>query len=146
MTGYSAIGLHMPKNPINVGAVMRAAGCFGASMVAISGRRFKRVPSDVHATWKRIPVLSVDDLHTVIPYDCVPVAVDLVDDAVALESFVHPKRAFYVFGGEDLTLGDRVLSWCKHRVKISAGCMNLAMSVNVVLYDRNAKEMRHAAV
>jgi hypothetical protein len=35
--GYSAIGLHQPKTPVNVGAALRAAGCYGAAMVATSG-------------------------------------------------------------------------------------------------------------
>lgn len=34
--GYAAIGLIRPKTPANVGAVLRAAGCYGAAMVAIA--------------------------------------------------------------------------------------------------------------
>ena len=32
--GYAAIGLFNPKTALNVGSVMRAAACYGASMVA----------------------------------------------------------------------------------------------------------------
>lgn len=81
-----------------------------------------------------------DDLRTFIPYDAVPVAVDLVDDAVSLPEFKHPQRAFYVFGPEDGTLGKSVLDWCSVRVMVPTHfCMNLAATVNVVLYDRLAK-------
>ncbi len=72
-------------------------------------------------------------------------------EAVASRSFVslrrpqghdpvHPVRAFYIFGGEDATLGGRVLSWCRDVIYIpTAYCMNLAATVNVVLYDRMTK-------
>ena len=67
-------------------------------------------------------------------------AVDLVEDAESLPSFQHPNSAFYVFGPEDGTLGERHLSWCPRRLMIpTRGCMNLAATVNVVLYDRMAK-------
>ena len=35
--GFAAIALHQPKDPLNVGEVLRAAGCYGAAMVAASG-------------------------------------------------------------------------------------------------------------
>ncbi len=41
--GYAAVGLDNPKTPINIGHVLRAAGCFNASMVAIGGVRPTRV-------------------------------------------------------------------------------------------------------
>lgn len=143
---YFGIGLDHPKNALNVGSALRAAGCFDASFVATSGRRYRPSPTDPQATYRRVPLLTVDDLHSVIPYDCVPVAVDLVPGAQRLENYVHPRRAFYVFGGEDATLGRRVLEWCRDVVVIPAGCLNLAASVNVVLYDRTAKMLRDGSV
>jgi tRNA(Leu) C34 or U34 (ribose-2'-O)-methylase TrmL len=142
-TQFFGIGLHNAKNPINVGHTLRAAGCFGASFVATTGGRYKKVPTDTMAAVKRFPLLQVDDLRSVVPYDCVPVAVELVVGAARLETYQHPKRAFYVFGAEDQTLGEAVLSWCRDVVIIpSVGCLNLSAAVNVVLYDRTAKLMR----
>lgn len=140
---FACIGLHRPKNAINIGSALRAAHCFDASLVAVSGTRFKRSSTDVFDTWKTIPLLRVEELRTAVPFDCVPVAVDLVEGAQSLESYRHPARAFYVFGAEDGTLGQRTLSWCRDRVSIPAGCLNLAMSVNIVLYDRKAKLLRN---
>jgi len=138
--GYSAIGLFQPKNNINVGSVMRAAGVYGSALVVTSGTRYKRASSDTMKAVRRIPLLRVDDLKEAIPFDCVPVAVDLVDGATSLKDYKHPERAFYVFGPEDGTLGKQVLSWCRDVVYIpTEGCMNLAATVNVVLYDRQAK-------
>lgn len=136
--GYSAVGLHNPKNNINVGSVLRACGCFGASMLATTGRRYRKSPTDTMAAVKRIPLLQVDDLHEVIPYDCIPIAIELTGDARPIHELRHPERAFYIFGPEDGTLGKSVLSWCQGKpVYIpTRGCMNLAATVNVVLYDR----------
>jgi tRNA(Leu) C34 or U34 (ribose-2'-O)-methylase TrmL len=111
-------------------------------MVAVSGARYKRSSTDTMAAYKRIPLLHVDDLHSVIPFDCVPVAVDLIADAKPLERYQHPPRAFYIFGPEDGTLGAPTLSWCRDVVSIPAGCLNLSAAVNIVLYDRAAKMLR----
>ncbi len=138
--GYACVGLDNPKNSINVGSVLRAAGVFGADMVAISGHRYKRASTDTMKFHRHLPLLQVNNLHDVIPYDCIPVAVELVEQATPLPEYNHPERAFYVFGAEDSTLGSRVLSWCRDVVYIPTnGCLNLAACVNVVLYDRLAK-------
>ncbi len=140
--GYAAIGLCRPKTPENVGSVIRAAHVYRAAMVAVSPEqpRFGRTRTDTQKGYRHIPVLTVDDLHSVIPFDCVPVAVELVDGARSLVTYKHPERAFYVFGPEDGTLGRQVLDWCRDVVYIpTAHCMNLAACVNVVLYDRLVK-------
>jgi tRNA(Leu) C34 or U34 (ribose-2'-O)-methylase TrmL len=135
-----------PKDPANVGSVLRAAFCYEAAMVAIQGDRTPvKSHTDTPKAWRHIPVLRGDNLRDFIPYDAVPVAVDLVDDACSLPSYQHPQRAFYVFGPEDGTLGKDTLGWCAHRIMIpTRGCMNLAATVNVVLYDRQAKADRQA--
>jgi tRNA(Leu) C34 or U34 (ribose-2'-O)-methylase TrmL len=140
MRGYAAIGLHNPKTPANVGSVLRAAGCYGAAMVAMTGSRFKKAATDTTDQWKHRPLIETQDLRLVIPYDCVPVAVDLIPGALALPDYKHPERAFYIFGPEDGTLGHAVLSWCRDVVYVPTnGCLNLAACVNVVLYDRMVK-------
>lgn len=142
--GFTSIGLVRPKDHNNIGAVLRAAYCYRVAMVAIQGDRSPvRSHVDTPKAWKHIPVLRGDDLQALVPFDAVPVAVDLVDDAVELPAFQHPARAFYVFGPEDGTLGKAVLDWCPHRVMVpTRTCMNLAATVNVVLYDRMAKADR----
>lgn len=144
--GYAAIGLVRPKNKGNVGAVLRAAYCYGAAMVAIQGDRTAvRESADTPQAWRHIPALRGDDLRSFIPFDAIPVAVDLVDDAASLPSFQHPQRAFYVFGPEDGTLGHSILNWCPLRVMVPTRmCMNLAATANVILYDRLAKAERSA--
>lgn len=143
--GYAAIGLFHPKNAINVGCAMRAAHVYGASLVVASPSRprYGHGSTDTTKAWRHIPMQNVDDLHSVIPFGCVPVAIELVSGARSLVDYVHPERAFYIFGPEDGTLGDRVLDWCRDVVYVPGDrCMNLAACVNVVLYDRAAKQCR----
>lgn len=145
--GFAAVGLYHPKTNLNVGSALRAAGCFGASMVAVEGTRYRRSCTDTMASYRHMPLVQVSNLREAIPYDCVPVAVDLVPNAVPLETYAHPERAFYIFGPEDGTLGAKVLSWCRDAVAIDTKrCLNLAAAVNVVLYDRNAKRFRSVCI
>lgn len=141
--GYAAIGLHMPKTASNIGSVLRASHCYGVGMVAHTGQRYRNAGTDTMKAYRHLPLLHTDDLQSMLPYDCVPVAVDLLDDARCLTTYAHPERAFYIFGPEDGTLGDKITSWCRDKVYVpTAFCMNLAAAVNVVLYDRMAKQAR----
>jgi len=143
MKGFAVIGLDNPKCAANVGGVMRAAGCYGAASVVVAARkkfRYGRLPTDTQKAYRHIPLLHVADVFDAIPHDTVPVGVDLVDGATPLPEFEHPERAIYIFGAEDATLGRAILDRCKHRVVVPTRfCMNLAATVNVVLYDRIAK-------
>lgn len=137
------IGLVRPKTKANIGAVLRAAGCYGADFVNIEGCRAGDVASNATDTMKahrRVPTICSEDVFDGHPVSSIPIGVDLVEGAESLFDFIHPKRAFYIFGPEDGTLGKRHLDRCAHRVFIpTIGCMNLAATVNVVLYDRARK-------
>ena len=139
--GYAIVALDQPKCAANVGGVLRAAHAYGARMVVIGGDRYQRSATDTTKAWKHIPVLEVgDDVLSGLPVGCVPVAVDLIDGALPLPQFVHPERAFYIFGGEDRTLAPDLVSRCAHVVMVPTRVtLNLAAAVNVVLYDRMSK-------
>jgi tRNA(Leu) C34 or U34 (ribose-2'-O)-methylase TrmL len=138
--GYACVGLHHPKTPANVGSALRAAGIYGASMICATGIRYCRAGTDTMKHYRHLPLIQVEDLRGVVPFDCVPVAVDLLPDARPLPEYTHPERAFYIFGPEDGTLGRSVTEWCRDVVYVpTRGCMNLAACVNVVLYDRAMK-------
>jgi len=141
MRGYSCIGLHNPKFACNVGSVLRLAKNFDCAFVAHSGKRYRKHGTDTMKTWRHIPLFQVEDLRNIIPYDCVPIAVELLPEASSIIGFKHPKRAFYIFGGEDETMGKKVISWCKEVIYVPTKlCMNLAVTAGVVLYDRLIKE------
>lgn len=140
MRGFACVALDNPKSEVNVGGALRAVWVYRAAMLVVARGRFKRVSTDTYKAYRHVPVLRVEDVFSALPFDCVPVAVDLVEGATPLPEYQHPERAFYVFGAEDATLGQRVLERCRDRVFVPMrGCMNLAATVNVVLYDRLAK-------
>lgn len=146
--GFACIALDRPKTPENVGAVMRAAHAYGVAQVNLAGCRAKwlRHPTNTPRGERRTPTFFVDDPLAYLPHDTQVVAVDLVDGATPLPTFVHPQRAIYVFGPEDGTLGKRVLDRAQHRVMVpTRSCMNLAATVNVLLYDRLSKAAPFAA-
>ena len=147
MRGYSVIALDNPKHDVNVGGVLRACGNYDASMVVLGRPRCTvRHSADTMKIARHKPVIRTEDVFSALPFDCVPVAVDLIDGAVPLPEYQHPERAFYVFGGEDNTLGERILQHCRDVVYVpTLRCMNLAATVNVVLYDRAAKRMEWPA-
>lgn len=142
--GFSAVGLSNPRDPKNVGAALRACGAFNAAFLAYTGDRYKHTGVDTQKAYRHMPLLHTGSDHasilSVLPHDCVPVAVEITVDAVALETYKHPERAYYVFGPEDGSIDAEVIARCKHVVRIgSRYCINLAMAVSIVLYDRQAK-------
>jgi tRNA(Leu) C34 or U34 (ribose-2'-O)-methylase TrmL len=140
--GFAIVGLHMPKTDSNIGSALRACGCYGASGLIVSGRRYKKHGTDTMHAYRHMPMFQCEDIFDFVPYDCVPVAVDLVDDAEPIQQYKHPERACYIFGPEDGTLGAKILSRCRDRVFVPTNhCMNLAATVNVILYDRLAKQL-----
>lgn len=142
MRGFAIIALHKPKTPENVGGVLRAAHCYGAAQVNISGARNKWLTHSTNTpqAHKHTPTFLVNDCLDYIPNGAEIVAIDLVDGATPLPSFRHPQRACYVFGPEDGTLGRSITDRAQHKVYIpTRNCMNLAACVNVVLYDRLTK-------
>ena len=139
--GYAGIGLDNPKSMLNIGSAARACGVYRADFLAISGTRYEHAQTDTMKAFRHLPVFRVSDLREMVPFGCIPVAVDIIEGAKPLPGYTHPKRAFYIFGAEDATLDEHTLEWCKEIVYIPTNrCMNLAATVNVVLYDRMCKQ------
>jgi len=146
---HVVIGLTDPKSPSNVGAVMRAAGCYQADEVRYTGVRYARAAkfhTDTKAVSRIIPLNAVETLiGNLLPGQKI-VCVDLVEGAIPLPEFTHPDNAVYIFGPEDGTIAQEVINSADAVVYVpTIGCMNLAASVNVLLYDRLAKS-KHALI
>ncbi|NQY62828.1 MAG: RNA methyltransferase [Alteromonadaceae bacterium] len=138
-----SIGLSNPKSPSNVGAVMRAAGCYQVNSVFYTGKRYANA-AKFHTDTKRItqsiPLTGVDSILDNISAETKVVCVELAEGAIPLPQFEHPEQVIYVFGPEDGTIGQDVIDRADAVVYIpTVGCMNLAATVNVLLYDRLAK-------
>lgn len=144
--GFVCIALDNPKCGANVGGVLRAAGVYEAALIVIAGPRFKTIkkfPTDTMNAWRHIPTIEVNDVFDALPHDCVPIAVEILEGAIPLPFYRHPERAFYIFGAEDATLGKRITDRCRDKIIIPTNrCMNLAATVNVILYDRLSKGMQ----
>jgi tRNA(Leu) C34 or U34 (ribose-2'-O)-methylase TrmL len=137
------IGLSNPKNPINVGLIMRAAGCFQVDSVFYTGERYDRAASfntDTQNVSLSIPLTWVPSLPGDIADHMQVVCVELVEGATPLPAYQHPDNALYIFGPEDGTIQQDVLDQADSVVFIpTIGSLNLAAVVNVLLYDRLAK-------
>lgn len=146
MRGYSAIGLVGPKIEANVGGALRAAACYDASLIVLEAPRFVHRATNVTKAQRHIPLI-VGAIQDHRPYDCQMVVVEILPGAVPLPDFVHPERAIYVFGPEDGSVPARIVDRAQHVVSIpTLHCMNLAATVNVVLYDRLTKQRQRTAL
>ncbi|MCB5162220.1 RNA methyltransferase [Marinomonas algarum] len=146
-----SIGLINPKSITNVGAVMRAAGCYQVDQVLYTGQRYDRavkMSTDTKKMSQTIPLLSMNSNDAMALLEGVDaqtqiVCVDLIQGATPLPAFQHPAKALYLFGPEDGTINQAVVDRADHVVFVpTVGCMNLAATVNVLLYDRLAKSDR----
>lgn len=161
----TAVVLINPKTPYNVGSVIRACSIYGVPTLRWTGNRIttaegrrkagshlkgnrprlpreERLKDYTGVDWTEAPddiVSSLAQLH-----DLIPIAVEKREDSEPLDTFAHPENALYVFGPEDGSIPKGVLAVC-HRFVIIPTVqqtvpLNLAAAVNVVLYDRHAKE------
>ena len=141
------IGLINPKSPDNVNSVMRAAGNFQVDGVFYTGKRYPRalmrnpdIPDMRRKVGRAVPLTETTDLMDIVPADMQVVCVEFAENAIALPEYRHPDKAFYFFGPEDGTISQDIIDRADAVVYVpTIGCMNLAASVNVVLYDRLAK-------
>ncbi len=142
-----SIGLVNPKNPDNVGSVMRAAGNFRVESVFYTGERYSRAKKYKSCTasvsrkvGQSIPLSGVACLVDSVPKDMKIVCIEFAENAMPLPEYQHPGRVFYIFGPEDGSIAQQVIDRADAVIYVpTVGCMNLAATVNVVLYDRLAK-------
>lgn len=140
MRGFAAIGLDRCKDPANLGGVLRAAGCFDASLVVLGGGRMGKYATDTMRAYKHIPCIETGSVMDSVPYGAVSVVVELCDRAKPINRFVHPESAYYIFGPEDGSVAKHIVDRAQCVIQIpTLRCMNLAATVNVVLYDRLLK-------
>ena len=143
------IGLVDPKSPSNVGAVMRAAGCFAVDAVYYTGARYARAAQfnpDTKNISQQIPLKKTAALLDSAAEKSKIVCVELVEGATPLPEYQHPDNAFYIFGPEDGTIAQDIIDRADAVVYVpTVGCLNLAATVNIVLYDRIAKSARTVA-
>jgi tRNA(Leu) C34 or U34 (ribose-2'-O)-methylase TrmL len=140
------VGLHQAKDPANLANVRRSMSCFGGGRLQVSGPRMvaaidshERLPRPLRDRRYNNVTMDCNRTNFDIPEGFVPVAIE-VGGSQNLAYFEHPKNAFYIFGPEDGSLPPQVLRKCHHVVMIpTLQCLNLAVTVSIVLYDRMQK-------
>lgn len=145
--GFYGIGAVLPKNTLNIGGLFRSAQAFDAAFIFTVNRRYKRESVDTTNTPRHVPLYhygSWDDFWDHIPYDCVPIAVE-VHGAIPLPDLIHPRSALYILGPEDGSIPGHVMARCPISVSIpTRWCLNVATAGSIVMYDRAAKAGAHA--
>ncbi len=151
----AAILLDNPKYPRNVGAAVRSCAAYGVEELRYTGRRLDqslqeltRLPREERmrgyrsVRWRRAMERPFDEFP-----DLAPVAIEVRPNSETLPEFEHPENAIYVFGPEDGAVDGGLLRQCHRFVAIpTRHCLNLAMAVATVLYDRQAKLDPHRRI
>lgn len=141
-----------PKYAHNVGAVLRAASCFGVKSVVYTGNRVsdeieqrQRTPREERMRgYKDVSLVNYDKPLELFSPDIVPVAIELKQGAEPIQLFEHPEECVYFFGPEDGSIGSNIYTLCHRIIYIpSAHCLNLAGAVYVTMYDRVTYRNHH---
>lgn len=152
-----AVLLTDPKYARNVSMVRRACSGFGITQVWFTGERLlydkgkkgkTRLPREERMKGYSevdlidgVDLINYDRVFDQFPKGTIPVAVEVLEHAERLHDFVHPKNPLYVFGPEDGNIDPVALRHCHRFVQIPVRhCLNLAMAVGLILYDRQHKQ------
>lgn len=142
--GYYGVALFEPKTDQNLGTILRSCLNFDAGFIYTIGNRYQHQGSDTVKASRHVPLTHFADTAAFLahlPKDAELVCIE-VDGEEALETFVHPERAIYVFGGEDRSVSEEIKSHGRTLRIDTNQCLNLAVAASVVMYDRRAKAAR----
>jgi tRNA G18 (ribose-2'-O)-methylase SpoU len=141
MRGYFGIGVEGINKPFNVGNLFRTAHAFDASFVftiAATYRRAEGALADTSDSLQNLPFYSFPSVaELLLPRGCSIVGVELMDQAVELPSFNHPRCAAYVMGPERNSLSPALVARCDHIIRIPTRfCLSVGIAGALVMYDR----------
>lgn len=150
LRGYFGIGVEGISKAANLGSLFRTAHAFGASFVFTIAAAYDRAEgalADTSDTPGSLPLFEFPDVAALrLPRDCALVGIELLDEAVELPSFRHPRAAAYVLGAERGGLSPELVALCEHVVKIPTQfSVNLALAGAITMYDRVLSMGRHAS-
>ena len=143
---YFGIGIQNGKTPENLGVLWRTAQNLGASFIFTIGNRYAKQSSDTHQAVKAMPYFHYDTFEAFyenLPKGAMLVGVEMAEEAVALESFHHPRRCVYLLGAEDHGLSNKAQQKAHHLVRLnSTKSLNVAVAGSIVMYDRRLPKPR----
>lgn len=141
MRGFFAIGAEGISKPPNLGALIRTGHAFGAAYafsVAPATDAVDFGSADTSEAARNLPFYRFPTVADfLLPQGAKLIGVELLDEAVDLPSFRHPRQAVYVLGPERGGLSDAMVARCDHVVKIPTRfSINVSLAGALVLYDR----------
>ena len=146
--GYFGIGVEGISKPMNLGNLFRSAHAFGASFGFTINADYSRklARSDTSLAPDNIPFYQHDHPdQLILAKGCELIGVELVEKAIDLPSFRHPRCAAYVLGPERGELSHELLERCVQVVRIPTQfCINVATAGAIVMYDRLTSRGRFA--
>ena len=144
--GYFGIGVEGISKPMNLGNLFRSAHAFGASFGFTINADYSRktARSDTSLAPDNIPFYEHDRPdQLVLAEGCELVGIELVDTAIDLPSFRHPRCVAYVLGPERGQLSHELMERCTQVVRIPTRfCINVATAGAIVMYDRLTSSSR----
>jgi tRNA G18 (ribose-2'-O)-methylase SpoU len=144
--GFYGIGIEQGKTETNYWTLFRTAQILDADFVFVIGIRYKRGAPDTMKSYRHIPTYSYndfDDFNSHRPFDCKLIGVEIIDNAIEVSTYAHPKRAIYLLGAEDNGLTNKAMNNCQEIIKLYGDrSMNVAVAGSIVLYDRYSKERK----
>jgi tRNA G18 (ribose-2'-O)-methylase SpoU len=150
MSGYFGIGIENTKTGMNVGTLWRSAQIMGAAFIFTIGNRYKLQSSDTLKTPRNIPLYnykSFNEFYAATPYDCMLVGAELVESAIPISEFEHPKRCIYLLGAEDNGLTNQALNACHKIIQLPGKfSLNVAVAGSIIMYDRISWALKGEAV
>ncbi|MBT3991076.1 MAG: RNA methyltransferase [Rhodospirillaceae bacterium] len=141
MRGYFGIGAERISKPMNVGSLFRSAHAFGADFMFTVNANYSRRSggqTDTSDAPAHVPFYSFPTINDmVLPEGCELVGIELIEDAVDLPSFRHPRQAAYILGPERGSLSPEMIEKCAYTIKIPTKfCINVGLAGAIVMYDR----------
>lgn len=141
MRGYFGIGVEGISKAMNVGSLLRSAHAFGASFMFTAAAVYSRSEggkADTSDAEGHVPFYAFPDVASIVlPRGCTLVGVELVDEAIDLPSFRHPRCAAYVFGPERGSLSPEMAEKCEFFIRIPTRfSVNVGIAGAIVMYDR----------
>jgi tRNA G18 (ribose-2'-O)-methylase SpoU len=141
--GYFGTAIYQPRREENVGGLWRTAACYEAAFVAtVGGTRYQKQSTDTPDTARHVPLLhyaGMEELAMRLPWGCALVAVEMTEDAVPLDRYIHRERALYLLGSETGGLPASVLARCHDVIQIPTPrefSLNVATAGSIVLAHR----------
>jgi tRNA G18 (ribose-2'-O)-methylase SpoU len=124
--------------------LFRTAQILNADFLFIIGNRFKKHSADTMKAYRHLPVYSYDnfdDFNEHRPYNCKLIGIELMENAIMLNDYKHPKQACYLLGSEDNGLTKKAIVNCQDIIKLPGErSMNVSVAGSIVIYDRIIKQ------